>query len=36
MKGELFEVSGKDGRVLTRGRFFRGSKTPGNVVIAQV
>lgn len=36
MKGELFEVSGEDGRVLTQGRFFRGSKTPENLVIAQV
>lgn len=36
MKSELMEVLGEKEQILTRAKFYRGSKTPGNLVIAQV
>lgn len=36
MKSELIEVLGENEQILTRGRFYPGSKTPENLVIAQV
>lgn len=36
MKGELFEILGEREQVLTRAKFYRGSKTPGHLVITQV